>query len=126
LSRRIVFRVSNESATSDDFLRGDKEIQKELFQEWEVSPEVFHAEKCHTLRSLESRKRAFPRIPSMQDLRYTPYESPTPVRFNNIIPQIRPTEAELKEMGPEFNKLWDTYFKDKVCRLAMSFSRSNH
>jgi alcohol oxidase len=28
--------------------------------------------------------------------------------------QIRPTEAELKEMGPEFNKLWDTYFKDKV------------
>lgn len=24
----------------DDFLRGDKEVQKELFQEWEVSPEV--------------------------------------------------------------------------------------
>lgn len=65
-------------------------------------------------------------MPSMLDLRYTPYESLTPVRLNNIILQIRPTEAELKEMGPEFNQLWDTYFKDKVCRLAMSFSRSSH
>ncbi|KAF8151496.1 GMC oxidoreductase-domain-containing protein [Crassisporium funariophilum] len=34
-----IFRVSNESNTLDDFLRGDKEVQKELFQEWEVSPE---------------------------------------------------------------------------------------
>jgi alcohol oxidase len=36
----LVYRVSNESATLDDFLRGDKEVQKELFQEWETSPEV--------------------------------------------------------------------------------------
>jgi hypothetical protein len=52
-----VYRVSNESFTLDEFLRGDKETQKEvcrthfysylmyllfpeqLFQEWEISPE---------------------------------------------------------------------------------------
>lgn len=33
--------------------------------------------------------------------------------------QIRPTEAELKEMGPEFNALWDTYFKDKPDKPVM-------
>ncbi|KAG6816544.1 hypothetical protein H0H87_005322 [Tephrocybe sp. NHM501043] len=31
--------VSNESHTLDDFLRGNKEEQKELFAEWETSPE---------------------------------------------------------------------------------------
>ncbi|KAF8197223.1 methanol oxidase [Mycena galopus ATCC 62051] len=82
-----IFRVSNESPTSDDFLRGDKEVQKELFQEWEVSPEKARL-------SSNAIDAGF---------------------------KIRPTEAELKEMGPEFNQLWDTYFKDKVCRLAMSF-----
>ncbi|KAG6819018.1 hypothetical protein H0H93_016330 [Arthromyces matolae] len=56
-----VYRVSNESFTLDDFLRGDKEAQKE----------------------------------------------------------IRPTEAELKEMGPEFNELWKTYFKDKPDKPVM-------
>ncbi len=35
----VVYRVSNESFTLDDFLRGDKEVQKELFAEWETSPE---------------------------------------------------------------------------------------
>lgn len=35
----LVFRVSNESETLDDFLRGVPEIQREIFQEWEVSPE---------------------------------------------------------------------------------------
>lgn len=33
--------------------------------------------------------------------------------------QIRPTEAELKEMGPEFNELWNTYFKDKPDKPVM-------
>ncbi|KAJ7201748.1 hypothetical protein C8J57DRAFT_1624531 [Mycena rebaudengoi] len=84
----IVFRVSNESTTSDDFLRGDKEVQKELFQEWEVSPERIQKARL----SSNAIDAGF---------------------------KIRPTEAELKEMGPEFNQLWDTYFKDKVCRLAM-------
>uniref|UniRef100_A0A8H7XR66 pyranose dehydrogenase (acceptor) n=1 Tax=Psilocybe cubensis TaxID=181762 RepID=A0A8H7XR66_PSICU len=56
-----IYRVSNESHTLDDFLRGDKEVQKEM----------------------------------------------------------RPTEAELKEMGPEFNELWDRYFKDKPDKPVM-------
>lgn len=33
--------------------------------------------------------------------------------------QIRPTEKELKEMGPEFNALWDRYFKDKPDKPVM-------
>lgn len=33
--------------------------------------------------------------------------------------QIRPTEEELKEMGPEFNELWKTYFKDKPDKPVM-------
>ena len=33
--------------------------------------------------------------------------------------QIRPTEEELKEMGPEFNVLWDKYFKDKPDKPVM-------
>jgi alcohol oxidase len=80
-----IFRVSNESATLDDFLRGDKEVQKELFQEWEVSPEKARL-------SSNAIDAGF---------------------------KIRPTEAELKEMGPEFNKLWDTYFKDKPDKPVM-------
>ncbi|KAJ7302451.1 GMC oxidoreductase-domain-containing protein [Mycena albidolilacea] len=80
-----LYRVSNESATSDDFLRGDKEVQKELFQEWEVSPEKARL-------SSNAIDAGF---------------------------KIRPTEAELKEMGPEFNQLWDTYFKDKPDKPVM-------
>lgn len=33
--------------------------------------------------------------------------------------QIRPNEQELKEMGPEFNELWNTYFKDKPDKPVM-------
>jgi alcohol oxidase len=33
--------------------------------------------------------------------------------------KIRPTEEELKEMGPEFNELWDRYFKDKPDKPVM-------
>ncbi|KAF7333312.1 Alcohol oxidase [Mycena venus] len=80
-----IYRVSNESQTLDDFLRGDKEVQKELFQEWEVSPEKARL-------SSNAIDAGF---------------------------KIRPTEAELKEMGPEFNKLWDTYFKDKPDKPVM-------
>ncbi|KAJ6460493.1 methanol oxidase [Mycena vitilis] len=80
-----IYRASNETPTFDDFLRGDKEVQKELFQEWEVSPEKAR------------------------------------LSSNGIDGgyKIRPTEAELKEMGPEFNKLWDTYFKDKPDKPVM-------
>jgi hypothetical protein len=31
-----IFRVSNESWTVDDFMRGDKETQDKVFAEWEV------------------------------------------------------------------------------------------
>ncbi|PPQ69937.1 hypothetical protein CVT24_003687 [Panaeolus cyanescens] len=80
-----LFRVSNESHTVDDFLRGDKEVQREIFQEWEVSPEKARL-------SSNSIDAGF---------------------------KIRPTEAELKEMGPEFNALWDKYFKDKPDKPVM-------
>jgi alcohol oxidase len=80
-----LFRVSEESQTLDDFLRGDKEVQKELFQEWEVSPEKARL-------SSNAIDAGF---------------------------KIRPTEAELKEMGPEFNALWNTYFKDKPDKPVM-------
>ncbi|CAA7264498.1 unnamed protein product [Cyclocybe aegerita] len=80
-----VFRVSNESQTLDDFLRGDKEAQRELFNEWEISPEKARL-------SSNAIDAGF---------------------------KIRPTEAELKEMGPEFNALWDKYFKDKPDKPVM-------
>lgn len=80
-----VYRVSNESVTTDDFLRGVKEVQREFFQEWEVSPEKAKL-------SSNAIDAGF---------------------------KIRPTEAELKEMGPEFNALWDKYFKDKPDKPVM-------
>ncbi|TFK61283.1 alcohol oxidase [Pluteus cervinus] len=80
-----IFRVSNESFTVDDFLRGDKEAQKELFAEWETSPEKARL-------SSNAIDAGF---------------------------KIRPTEEELKEMGPEFNELWDKYFKDKPDKPVM-------
>jgi len=80
-----IYRVSNESHTLDDFLRGDKETQKELFAEWETSPEKARL-------SSNAIDAGF---------------------------KIRPTEAELKEMGPEFNQLWKTYFKDKPDKPVM-------
>lgn len=80
-----IYRVSNESQTLDDFLRGDKDTQRELFQEWEVSPEKARL-------SSNAIDAGF---------------------------KIRPTEAELKEMGPEFNDLWNRYFKDKPDKPVM-------
>ncbi|KAG6370938.1 hypothetical protein JVT61DRAFT_10805 [Boletus reticuloceps] len=80
-----IYRVSNESTTVDDFLRGDEQAQKELFAEWEISPEKARL-------SSNAIDAGF---------------------------KIRPTEEELKEMGPEFNALWDRYFKDKPDKPVM-------
>ncbi|TRM68313.1 GMC oxidoreductase-domain-containing protein [Schizophyllum amplum] len=80
-----LYRVSNESFTLDEFLRGDKETQKELFAEWESSPEKARL-------SSNAIDAGF---------------------------KIRPTEEELKTMGPEFNELWDKYFKDKPDKPVM-------
>lgn len=80
-----LYRVANESETLDDFLRGVPEVQREIFQEWEVSPEKARL-------SSNAIDAGF---------------------------KIRPNEAELKEMGPEFNALWDTYFKDKPDKPVM-------
>jgi alcohol oxidase len=80
-----LFRVSNESFTVDAFLRGDPDVRREIFQEWEVSPEKARL-------ASNSIDAGF---------------------------KIRPTEEELKEMGPEFNALWDKYFKDKPDKPVM-------
>jgi len=80
-----LYRVSNETQTTDDFLRGVKEAQQELFQEWETSPEKARL-------SSNCIDAGF---------------------------KIRPTEEELKEMGPEFNELWNRYFKDKPDKPVM-------
>lgn len=80
-----IFRVSNESTTLDDFLRGNKDVQKELFAEWETSPEKARL-------SSNAIDAGF---------------------------KIRPSEEELKELGPEFNELWNTYFKDKPDKPVM-------
>nr|UXW61383.1 alcohol oxidase [Phanerodontia chrysosporium] len=80
-----IYRVSNESITTDDFLRGVKDVQRELFTEWEVSPEKARL-------SSNAIDAGF---------------------------KIRPTEEELKEMGPEFNELWNRYFKDKPDKPVM-------
>jgi alcohol oxidase len=80
-----IFRVSNESQTTDDFLRGHKETQDRLFAQWETSPEK-------AFLSSNAIDAGF---------------------------KIRPTEEELKEMGPEFNELWDRYFKDKPDKPVM-------
>ncbi|KAG6839465.1 hypothetical protein C0991_002330 [Blastosporella zonata] len=80
-----VYRVSNESHTLDDFLRGDKEAQNELFAEWETRPEKARL-------SSNAIDAGF---------------------------KIRPTADELKEMGPDFNALWNSYFKDKPDKPVM-------
>ncbi|KAI0053899.1 GMC oxidoreductase [Auriscalpium vulgare] len=80
-----IYRVSQDTFTLDDFLRGNPDARKEIFQEWEMSPE-------RARLSSNAIDAGF---------------------------KIRPTEEELKEMGPEFNKLWDTYFKDKPDKPVM-------
>lgn len=80
-----LYRVSNQSQTTDDFLRGVKAVQQEIFNEWEASPE-------RARLSSNAIDAGF---------------------------KIRPTEEELKEMGPEFNELWNTYFKDKPDKPVM-------
>ncbi|KIJ56938.1 GMC oxidoreductase [Sphaerobolus stellatus SS14] len=80
-----IYRVSNESFTLDDFLRGDKETQDRIFSQWEVTPEK-------AALSSNAIDAGF---------------------------KIRPTEEELKEMGPEFNDLWNRYFKDKPDKPVM-------
>lgn len=71
--------------TTDNFLRGLTDVQREFFQEWEVSPEKAKL-------SSNAIDAGF---------------------------KIRPTEEELKAMGPEFNELWDRYFKDKPDKPVM-------
>ncbi|KZT56112.1 GMC oxidoreductase [Calocera cornea HHB12733] len=85
ISIGLVYRVSNDSVTTNDFLRGDKATQDKLFKQWEVSPEKALLSSNHIDAGFK----------------------------------IRPTEEELKEMGPEFNKLWDSYFKDKPDKPVM-------
>ncbi|CCM04951.1 uncharacterized protein FIBRA_07148 [Fibroporia radiculosa] len=80
-----LYRVSNETQTTDDFLRGAPEVQKELFAEWESRPEKARL-------SSNCIDAGF---------------------------KIRPTEEELKEMGPEFNELWNRYFKNKPDKPVM-------
>ncbi|KAF5362905.1 hypothetical protein D9758_007131 [Tetrapyrgos nigripes] len=80
-----IYRASQESFTVDEFLRGNPEVRKEIFQEWEISPEKARL-------SSNSIDAGF---------------------------KIRPTEEELKELGPEFNALWNTYFKDKPDKPVM-------
>jgi alcohol oxidase len=80
-----IYRVSNESFTLDDFLRGDKATQDKLFAQWENTPEK-------AALSSNAIDAGF---------------------------KIRPSEEELKEMGPEFNELWNTYFKDKPDKPVM-------
>jgi len=80
-----LYRVSNDTITTDEFLRGVQSVQEELFREWEVSPQKA-------------------RLSS---------------NFIDAGFKIRPTEEELKEMGPEFNELWDQYFKDKPDKPVM-------
>ncbi|PAV14903.1 alcohol oxidase [Pyrrhoderma noxium] len=80
-----VYRASNETVTTDDFLRGDKEAQDKLYEQWENSPEK-------ALLSSNCIDAGF---------------------------KIRPTEEELKEMGPEFNELFDRYFRDKPDKPVM-------
>jgi len=80
-----IFRVSNESFTTDEFLRGDKDTQERLFAQWEATPEKALLSSNHIDAGFK----------------------------------IRPTEEELKEMGPDFNELWNTYFKDKPDKPVM-------
>ncbi|KAF9440506.1 GMC oxidoreductase [Macrolepiota fuliginosa MF-IS2] len=81
----LVYHVSNESQTLDNFLWGVPKVQCELFQEWEVSPEKVHLSS----NAINARFK------------------------------ICPTKEELKEMGPELNKFWDKYFKDKPDKPVM-------
>jgi alcohol oxidase len=79
LTTMSLFRVSNESCTMDDFMRGDQEVQKELLQQWRNNPES------------------------------APLTSAIDAGF-----KLRPNQEQLKEMGPEFQHLWESCLKDKT------------
>ncbi|GAA6002773.1 hypothetical protein JCM10207_007669 [Rhodosporidiobolus poonsookiae] len=80
-----IFRVSPETITTDDFLRGDQYTQDKIYNEWHTNP---------------SRS----------------------ILASNCIDagfKLRPTEEELKTMGPEFNEFFDRYFRDKPDKPVM-------
>lgn len=74
----------------------------QIFQEWEVSPEKARLSSNSIDAGFKVCAIVFDR-----------HTAPDPEL------QIRPTEEELKEMGPEFNELWDRYFKDKPDKPVM-------
>jgi len=85
---RLVFRVSEESSTTDDFLRGERaEVRQKMFGDYSIHPERAQlASNC------------------------------IDAGF-----KLRPTDDELKSMGPEFNQLWNTYFKDKPDKVGTDY-----
>ncbi|GAA5858802.1 hypothetical protein JCM8547_004994 [Rhodosporidiobolus lusitaniae] len=80
-----LFRVSPETMTTDDFLRGDEKTQERVYNEW-------HANPHRSILSSNCIDAGF---------------------------KLRPTEEELKEMGPEFNEFFDKYFRDKPDKPVM-------
>ncbi|GAA5907615.1 hypothetical protein JCM6882_004423 [Rhodosporidiobolus microsporus] len=80
-----LFRVSPETITTDDFLRGDQATQDKIYNEWHTNP-------SRSILASNAIDAGF---------------------------KLRPTEEELKEMGPEFNEFFEKYFRNKPDKPVM-------
>lgn len=86
-----VYRAKPETESFDDFIRGDAQTQKKIFEEWNL-------------------------------------EGTGPLATNGIDAgvKIRPTENELAQIRswptPDFQRGWDSYFKNKPDKPVMHYS----
>ncbi|GAA5828265.1 hypothetical protein JCM11251_002667 [Rhodosporidiobolus azoricus] len=79
-----ILRVSPETITTDDFLRGDQATQDKIYNEWHTNP-------SRSILASNAIDAGF---------------------------KLRPTEEELKEMGPEFNDVGLSPFLHVLLHLA--------
>ena len=104
-----VYRVSNESTTADDFLRGIPEVRNE----------VIICTICLILSSFSLFPEYLLSHQLFQEWEISPEKARLSSNFIDAGFKIRPTEEELKEMGPEFNKFFNEYFKNKPDKPVM-------
>lgn len=86
-----VYRAKPDTESFDDFMRGDPQTQKKVFEEWNI-------------------------------------KGTGPLASNGIDAgvKVRPTEKELEMMRswptPDFQRGWDSYFKNKSDKPVMQYS----
>lgn len=101
------YRAKPDTESFDDFIRGDKETQEKVFNQWQVLRPCFVSMVLTFNRNINGTG---------------------PLATNGIEAgvKVRPDESELRQMDrwpfPEFRSGWDSYFKNKPDKPVMHYS----